>query len=69
MTRNEMMLIDQCNQLIMMVFLQEVRARILAEQNRQANEVIEMSAKTLRDMTEALLWQVTAYNDEGERIC
>lgn len=69
MTRNEMMLIDRCNQLTMMVFMQEVRVRIMAEQNRQANEVIETAAQTLREMTEALLGQVKACDGEGERVC
>lgn len=68
MTRTEIILIDRCNQLTMMVFLQELRVRALAEQNRQANAVIETAADTLREMTAALLGQVEVYSGEGDRM-
>lgn len=68
MTRTEIILIDRCNQLTMMVFLQELRVRALAEQNRQANAVIETAADTLREMTEALLGQIEVYSGEGDRM-
>lgn len=68
MTRTEMLLVDRCNQLTLMVFFQELRVRALAEQNRQANAVIETAADTLREMTEALLGQVEVYSGEGDRM-
>lgn len=68
MTHIERILIDRCNQLTMMVFLQELRVRALAEQNRQANAVIETAADTLREMTEALLGQIEVYSGEGDRM-
>lgn len=68
MTHIERILVDRCNQLTMMVFLQELRVRALAEQNKQANAVIETAADTLREMTEALLGQIEVYSGEGDRM-
>lgn len=69
MTRTEMMLVNRVNQLTMMVFLQEMRAQVLAQQVREANAVIEGSTRAMQELTETMLGAIEAYDGEGTRIC
>lgn len=67
MTYLETQLVDRCNRLMVLLFLEEVRVRHLVEQNRQANGVIETAAETLQKMTEVLCRTVGALDGAGQR--
>lgn len=67
MTYLETQLVDRCNRLTMMLFLQEMRAQVMARQISEANAVIETAAETLQKMTEVLCGAVDAR--EIGRMC
>lgn len=68
MTYLETQLVDRCNRLTAMIFLQELRAQVLARQVREANAVIEETTRQFQDLTQELLGAVSVYDGFGERI-
>ena len=68
MTYLETQLIDRCNRLTAMVFLQELRAQVLARQVQEANAVIEATTRQFQEITRELIGAAEAYNVVGDRI-
>lgn len=65
---NEQMLIQRINELTVAVFLQEMRAQVMAKLLDQANAVIKEEGIKSKALAEAICGQIEAYDRRG-RMC